>query len=121
MASGAIITGTWARCKNHFGKLLEPDEDMCWECRIIQRNLSLVPPFAVFCIDDAYNIVKKGKTYEVAWVVLDGREAHNLSIKGYVFKMTDGSMTNEVIDAAKFIPVQYLTKKGKDAWLEPDE
>lgn len=120
MASGAAITGTWARCKNHFGRLLEPDEEMCFECRIIQRNLSLVPPFAVLCIEDGYNIVKKGKTYEVAWIVLDGRESHNLSIKGYVFKMSDGSMAGEVIDASKFIPIKYLTLGGKDSWLEPE-
>lgn len=121
LASGATFTSTWARCKDHIGRVLDPDEEMCFECKIIQRNLAMVPPFLVKCIENGYNIVEAGKTYEVHWIVLEGREPHNLKIKGYAFKKENGDIAPEVIAAEKFIPVKYLTLGGKDSWLESDD
>ena len=120
MASGATFTSTWARCKEH-GTLLEPNETMCQKCKIIQRNMALTPPFDVYCIEDGYNLVEKGNTYTVYWVVYDGREARDIQISGYALKNEDGSVADEVLAADKFIPCQYLTKDNKDSWLESHE
>jgi hypothetical protein len=120
MANKVTFTSVWARCREH-GKLLEPDEEECFDCRIIQRNLAMTPPFDVLCVDSTYGIVDKGKVYEVVWVIRDGREKRDNEIKGYVFAVAKGSgLIPEVFPAEKFIPLKYLAKDGKsDSWSEP--
>jgi hypothetical protein len=120
MPSKTTFTSVWVRCHEH-ARLLDTDETECFECKIIQRNLAMTPPFDVLCIDNTYGIVDKGKIYEVVWVIRDGREKRDNELKGYVFAVAKGmGLISEVFPAEKFIPLKYLAKDGKsDSWLEP--
>ena len=119
MPSGPIFEATWARCLEH-KTLLEPGEAECIKCKILKRNLSLVPKFKVYCIKDEWGEVKAGTDYEVIWVIKEGRREYG-DIKGYVFEGADtNSMNDHVFDAENFIPHEFLTEDLKDSWL-PEE
>lgn len=118
MARGATFTGVWARCPQHSLRLLEPNEEMCFECRLVERNLALTPPFDVYCTETTYE-AEKDMVYTVIWVITSGRDEY-WAIKGYCFEAEDGSVIPHVYDSLKFIPVQYMTDDHKDSWVKYD-
>lgn len=119
MPSGQVFfEATWARCLEH-KTLLEPGEIECIRCKILKRNLSLVPKFKVYCINDEWGEVKAGTDYEVIWVIKEGTRQHG-NIKGYVFEVDDNSLNDYVFNAENFIPHEFLTDDLKDSWL-PEE
>lgn len=113
MAKGATFTSVWARCPNHQTRVLEPDEEKCFDCQLTERNLSLPVPFDVYCTEDTFECTKE-MVYTVQWVVTEGREEH-WKLKGYGFEAEDGSMLPHIFDPLKFIPVKYLTDDHKDS------
>lgn len=118
MPSGQpIFEAAWARCLHH-KTLLEVGEDECIKCKILKRNLSLVPKFKVYCIHDEWGEVKAGHDYEVVWVIKEGRREYG-DLKGYVFELSSDSMNDHVFDAENFIPHEFLTEDLKDSWLPP--
>ena len=115
MANGPLFSGAWARCKKH-KTLLEANETECLKCRILARNLSLVPPFRVYCINGEWGEVHAGKDYEVIWVITDGRRDHG-DLQGYVFRHDDDSLNDHVFDPSNFIPFEFFDKENKsDKW-----
>lgn len=118
MAKGATFTSVWARCPNHQLRVLDKDDEKCFECVLIERNLSLSPPFDVYCIDNTYE-AKKGDILTVVWVIIEGRDEH-WPIKGYCFEAEDGSILSHVYDPMKFIPMKFITKDNKDSWVKYD-
>jgi hypothetical protein len=119
MPSGPIFEATWARCLQH-KTLLEPGEERCFKCQLLERNLSLVPPFKVYCTHDEWEEVKTGDVYEVVWVIKSGRRNYGDDLAGYVFKFDDESMNDHVFDAENFIPVEFLTENNKDSWVKEE-
>src|ERR1700682_3609925 len=112
MPSGPVFEASWARCLEH-KTLLEPGEEKCIKCKILERNLSLTPKFKVYCIHDEWGEVKAGTDYEVVWIIKDGRRQHG-DLMGYVFEFDDNSMNDHVFDALNFIPHEFLTDDLKD-------
>jgi hypothetical protein len=121
LANGAVFEAAWARCLKH-RTLLEPGETECFKCRILERNLSLKPPFKVYCIHTEWGEAKEGQTYDVFWVIKSGRREYGDGLMGYCFMIDKESVNDHVFDPENFIPLDYLTDDKKDSWVteEPD-
>ncbi len=119
MARGALFTGIWSRCPEH-NNLLEPGEIICSKCKLVQRNLSLTPPFPVYAKTDYWNKFKEGNVYEVYWIIKDALNQYGIKVSGYVFQNEDKSLWEHVADPLIFIPIQYLTEDNKDKWLSEE-
>src|SRR5260370_3106618 len=95
MARNALFTSTWARCPEH-GTLLEPNESQCMNCKIIERNLSLIPPFPVYSKMSYWGKFETGHVYTVFWVVRDATNQFGNKLSGYVFENEDKSVWEHV-------------------------
>jgi hypothetical protein len=118
MPSGPVFDAVWARCLNH-KTLLEPGERECFQCRILERNLSLKPPFRVLCICPEWGEAKPGEYYDVFWVIKTGMREYG-ELMGYAFSADKESVNDHVFDAENFIPVEFLTQDNKDSWVEEE-
>jgi hypothetical protein len=115
MPSAPIFEAVWARCLQH-KTLLEPGEDKCLKCKIRERDLSLIPPFQVYCTASEWGEAKIGETYEVEWVIKQARRSYGEST-GYAFKFNSESVNDHIFDSDNFIPYEFLTEENKDSWL----
>lgn len=115
MANGPVFDSAWVRCFKH-KTLLEEGEEKCLRCKIIERNLSLKPPFDVYCIHHEWGEVKPGTTYKVVWVIKSGQRDFG-DLVGYGFAWDKDSINDHIFDAENFIPVEFLTEDKKDSWL----
>jgi hypothetical protein len=114
------IIGARARCREHSGTVLSIDEDKCIECRIIERNLNMKPPFKALCIDAGFGF-QKGEVYDVFWVLRDVINEYGTRKSGYVFKSPATRFINEhIMDADDFVPVLYLNDDDEDEWRLKD-
>jgi hypothetical protein len=114
------IIGARARCREHSGTVLSINEDKCIECRIIERNLNMKPPFKAKCVDGGWGF-QKGETYDVFWVLRDVINDFGTRKSGYVFKSGGSHFINEhIMDADDFCPVLYLNDEGEDEWRVED-
>ena len=110
-----LFTGARARCRKHSNVVLGIDEEMCLDCRIIERNLSMRPPFDVLCTNTWWGF-NKDEDYTVFWVIRDGKKEYDNKLCGYVFKDKWGHLAEHVYDVKDFIPHLYLTDDKKDEW-----
>lgn len=108
-----IFEGARARCARHNDKLLAPKEKECSTCKLLNRNLSLKPPFAVRC-NRTYYEVKNNMVYTVLWIIKDGVRDFDEHMIGYVFKTTDDRPGSRVYDATDFTPVEFLSDKERE-------
>ncbi|SRR6266702_381929 len=117
MSRGALFTAVWSRCPEH-NTLLEPNETKCDKCKLIERNLSLTPPFDVYCTGPKWGRFETGHTYEVVWIIKDAINKYGTKVSGYCFENEDDSIYEHILDTLDFIPLRYLTADFKDSWLE---
>lgn len=115
----AIFEGARARCRRHGHVVLAPGEKECEECKVIRRNLSLVPPFGVLCNRTHFG-VEEGLIYTVLWVIRNGSKEFTEDLFGYVFRDKNGGIHDKIYSPLEFTPIVFLSLEERKKLGVPD-